>query len=252
MVRLSSLTPLLTPLLTPFALGLLLLGSTGCAPAPPSTAATTTTAADAAGTAVVVAARPRQVARPVLPTYQSAISAVTAADLPASWRSGCPVGPAQLRLVTVTHVDFQGSPATGRIVVHADVAPQVAAVFGDLYAVRYPIARMEPVDVFGGSDDASMAADNTSAFNCRASTGGTRFSEHSYGTAIDLNPVENPYVKGTTVLPAAGRAFVERVPAPGVVLAGDAVVRAFADRGFTWGGTWTSLKDYQHFSISGD
>jgi hypothetical protein len=192
----------------------------------------------------------RTTSPPMMPAYTATISPV--GDLSSSWRPGCPVDPAKLRLVTVTLVDFAGRPGTGRIVVHADVAQQTADVFGSLYALRYPIARMEPVEAFGGSDDASMAADNTSAFNCRATTGGTGFSEHSYGTAIDLNPVENPYVKGTTVLPEAGRAFVERGPAPGVVVAGDAVVQAFADRGFSWGGDWNSLKDYQHFSISGD
>lgn len=187
---------------------------------------------------------------PMMPAYTAVISA--ADDLSSSWRTGCPVAPADLRVVTVSLVDFAGRPGTGRIVVAASVADQTAAVFGTLYAMRYPIARMEPVEAFGGSDDASMAADNTSAFNCRATTGGTGFSEHSYGTAIDLNPVENPYVKGSTVLPEAGRAFVERKPAPGVIVAGDAVVQAFADQGFSWGGDWNSLKDYQHFSISGD
>ncbi|MFD0485485.1 M15 family metallopeptidase [Kineococcus sp. GCM10028916] len=192
----------------------------------------------------------RVTSSPMLPAYTAVISPV--GDLSASWRAGCPVAPADLRVVTVTVIGFDGKPGTGRIVVAADVAQATADVFGSLYAMRYPVARMEPVEAFGGSDDASMAADNTSAFNCRATTGGTGFSEHSYGTAIDLNPVENPYVKGSTVLPEAGRAFVERKPAPGVVVAGDAVVRAFADRGFSWGGDWNSLKDYQHFSISGD
>jgi hypothetical protein len=192
----------------------------------------------------------RVTSSPMMPAYTATISPV--GDLSASWRPGCPVAPQDLRLVTVSLVDPAGRAGTGSVVVHADVARQTADVFGDLYALRYPIARMEPVEAFGGSDDASMAADNTSAFNCRATTGGTGFSEHSYGTAIDLNPVENPYVKGTTVLPEAGRAFVERKPAPGVVIAGDPVVRAFAEHGFAWGGDWTSLKDYQHFSVSGD
>ena len=189
---------------------------------------------------------------PVVPAFTSSVTPVSAADLSASWRPGCPVPPERLRAVTVSFVDFTGAPSTGRLVVHADVADAVVAVFAQLHAQRFPIARMEPVEAFGGSDDASMDADNTSAFNCRATTGGTGFSEHSYGTAIDLNPVENPYVKGTTVLPAAGRTFVERRPGRGVVLAGDPVVRAFADHGFSWGGDWSSLKDYQHFSVSGD
>lgn len=222
----------------------LLLGA--CA-VPVSTAGTGGTA----GTAQVTR-QPRTVRAPLTPAFTSSVAPVTAAELSASWRPGCPVGPEKLRTVTVSFVDFAGAPSTGRLVVHADVANAVVAVFSQLYAQRFPIARMEPVEAFGGSDDASMDADNTSAFNCRRTTGGTGFSEHSYGTAIDLNPVENPYVKGTTVLPAAGRAFVERRPDRGVVLAGDPVVRAFADHGFSWGGDWSSLKDYQHFSVSGD
>ncbi|WP_432565502.1 M15 family metallopeptidase [Kineococcus sp. SYSU DK003] len=213
----------------------------------PLAAATPVAAAD-----VHVPRGARAVATPFVPPFSSTIEPVTAADLSASWRPGCPVGPEQLRLLTVSTVDFAGRPAFGQIVVHADVAAGVVAIFERLHALRYPIARMTPVEAYGGSDDASMAADNTSAFNCRATTGGTGFSEHSYGTAIDLNPVENPYVKGSTVLPEAGRAFVDRKPAPGVVLAGDAVVQAFAEHGFSWGGDWNSLKDYQHFSVSGD
>ncbi|WP_328291736.1 M15 family metallopeptidase [Kineococcus sp. NBC_00420] len=216
----------------------------GCAAVTPSA-----TTIPSASTALVTRGT-RATSSPMLPAYTSVVSPV--GDVSASWRAGCPVAPADLRVVTVTVIGFDGRPGTGRIVVAADVAQATADVFGSLYAMRYPVARMEPVEAFGGSDDASMAADNTSAFNCRATTGGTGFSEHSYGTAIDLNPVENPYVKGSTVLPEAGRAFVGRKPAPGVVVAGDAVVRAFADRGFSWGGDWNSLKDYQHFSISGD
>ncbi|WP_432493359.1 M15 family metallopeptidase [Kineococcus gypseus] len=179
------------------------------------------------------------------------IAPVSAAELSASWRPGCPVPPQDLRAVTVTFTDFGGADRQGRLVVRADVAQAVADVFAELHAIRFPIAGVQPVEAFGGSDDASMAANNTSAFNCRAVTGGTGFSEHSYGTAIDLNPVQNPYVRGTTVLPEAGRAHLDRSSAPGRVLAGDAVVRAFAARGFSWGGDWRTLKDYQHFSLSG-
>ncbi|MFB9375949.1 cell wall-binding repeat-containing protein [Kineococcus gynurae] len=181
----------------------------------------------------------------------AAVEAVTAADLGASWRPGCPVGPADLRRVTVPTVDLAGRARTGSIVVHADVAAATVRIFDDLYVAGFPVASMRPVEAFGGSDDASMAADNTSAFNCRQAVGSTRFSEHSYGTAIDLNPVENPYVRGATVLPAAGRAHLVRTPAPGRVVAGDATVQTFQRNGFRWGGAWTSLKDYQHFSVTG-
>lgn len=179
------------------------------------------------------------------------ISAELAARMAPSWRAGCPVPLADLRYVTVTYRDFDGAVATGELVVHADVADGVVAVFGELFALGYPIRSMRLVDDFGGSDDASMAADNTSAFNCRPISRGTGWSEHAYGRAIDLNPVENPYVRGSLVLPPEGEPYAARPDAPGVVHAGDAVVRAFAAHGWEWGGSWTSPVDYQHFSTTG-
>lgn len=179
------------------------------------------------------------------------ISPELAARMAPSWREGCPVPLADLRYVTVAYRDFGGAAATGELVVHADVADSVVAVFGELFAQGYPIRSMRLVDDFGGSDDASMAADNTSAFNCRPISRGVGWSEHAYGRAIDLNPVENPYVRGTLVLPPEGEPFAARPDAPGVVHAGDAVVRAFAAHGWQWGGSWTSPVDYQHFSTTG-
>jgi hypothetical protein len=158
-----------------------------------------------------------------------------------------------LRRLSVSHWGFDGLPHTGDLIVHRDAADAMVRVLHRLYDVRYPIHRMHPVDVYGGSDDRSMAADNTSGFNCRLRTGSTTvWSEHSYGKAVDVNPVENPYVTGTTVLPPAGRPYVDRrVTVPGVLHAGDPVVGAFAAVGWSWGGQWVSLKDYQHFSLSG-
>ena len=89
----------------------------------------------------------------------------------------------------------------------ANVAADVAGVFATMFAQQFPIARMVRVEHYGGDDDASMAADNTSAFNCREITGGGAFSNHSWGMAIDVNPLENPYVKGDVVLPAARRTW---------------------------------------------
>jgi len=186
--------------------------------------------------------------------YAGTVGPITpelAARMSSSWRPGCPVPLADLRHVTVTYRDVGGGAATGELVVHADVADSVVAVFGELFALGYPIRSMRLVDDFGGSDDASMAADNTSAFNCRPISRGTGWSEHAYGRAIDLNPVENPYVRGSLVLPPEGVPFADRPDAPGVVHAGDAVVRAFAAHGWRWGGDWSSPVDYQHFSTTG-
>ncbi len=168
-----------------------------------------------------------------------------------SWHPGCPVPLSDLRYLTVTYRGFDGADHAGELVVAASVADAVTDIFRQLYDAGYPIASLRLVDDFAGSDDDSMAADNSSAFNCRPVTGGGGFSEHSYGTAIDLNPVENPYLSGSLVLPPAGRPFADRPEAPGVIQPGDAVVTAFRSHGWTWGGTWSGPIDYQHFSVSG-
>ncbi len=175
-----------------------------------------------------------------------------AAGMTASWRAGCPVGLDELRLLRVTHHDLAGGVAKGEIIVHEEVASDVVAVFEALFDAGYPIERMELIDVYGGDDDASMAANNTSAFNCRFVAGTRRWSEHAYGTAIDLNPLVNPYVRGSRVDPPGGVAYLDRSSGdPALITADGPVVAAFTAIGWTWGGTWRSAKDYQHFSRSG-
>ena len=132
------------------------------------------------------------------------------------------------------------------------VAADVVEVFRQLHAARFPLTRVVTAEQYGADDDRLMAANATSAYNCRAVTGGTGYSEHAYGRAIDVNPIQNPYVRGTTVEPPAGRAYLDRrAVRPGMIVAGDAVVRAFASVGWGWGGDFRTLKDYQHFSLSG-
>lgn len=166
---------------------------------------------------------------------------------------GCPVGFHDLRLLTVSRWGFDGEVHRGRLVVNRDVAASARTALRSLYRLRYPIRRMRLVDAYGGDDHRSMDADNTSAFNCRTVAGTGRWSEHAYGRALDLNPVENPYVTASGyVSPPAGAPFAHRsARAPGVVHAGGAVVRAFARAGWRWGGDWDWPKDYQHFSTSG-
>ena len=179
---------------------------------------------------------------------------VTAVELGPTWREGCPVGPAQLRLLRLSHWGFDDQPHLGTMVVHADVAADVITVFGTLYRERFPIRLMRPVDAYGGSDDASMAADNTSGFNCRnaVTNGPPRWSAHAYGRAIDVNPVENPYLLGGRVLPPEGAGYVDRgAYRPGMAVPGGALVTAFAAVGWAWGGTARSAPDYQHFSTTG-
>jgi hypothetical protein len=169
-----------------------------------------------------------------------------------SWHRGCPVPLRDLRLIKLSYWGFDGKAHDGELVAHRDAADDLVSVFRRLYAVRYPIRRMRRIDFYGASDDRSLAADNTSAFNCRPVAGTTRWSEHAYGRAIDINPVENPYVIGNHVSPESGRRYADRHKRlPGMIHDGDAVVRAFAAVGWGWGGHWRSPTDYQHFSASG-
>jgi hypothetical protein len=154
-----------------------------------------------------------------------------------SWKPGCPVPIDDLRIIDMSYWGFDGSVHDGgRLMVHKNVADEVVAAFGDMFAAEFPIRRMELIEEYGGSDDASMAADNTSAFNCRPITGSPgRYSIHSYGKAIDINTVENPYVNGDTVLPPAGAEYLDRTDVrPGMIVKNDPVVKAFKKRGFDW------------------
>ncbi|AXX32096.1 hypothetical protein APASM_4731 [Actinosynnema pretiosum subsp. pretiosum] len=209
---------------------------------------TTLTAARAAATALAAPVPP---CGPDLPEFTAQVSEVTAERLGASWRAGCPVGPEALRLVSLGFIGFDGAAHRGELVVAEAVAGDVVEVFRELYEARFPVERVETVEKHGADDDASMAANNTSAFNCRPITGGTAWSNHSYGRAIDLNPVQNPYVSASgAVHPPSGAPYVDRtVRAPGLIVAGDVVVTAFESRGWTWGGRWQTPLDYQHFEL---
>ncbi len=177
---------------------------------------------------------------------------VRAAMTGVSWRPGCPVGLDELALLDVTFFGFDGQVHPGRLVVHADAAQQILQVFGDLFAATFALQRVELVDTYGADDDASMAANNTSAFNCRAVAGTTTWSQHAYGTAIDLNPVQNPYVRGASFEPPGGGPYLDRGDVrPGMIVRPGPVVDAFAAIGWPWGGDWDNSKDYQHFSANG-
>jgi D-alanyl-D-alanine carboxypeptidase-like protein len=179
------------------------------------------------------------------------IDAATATRMSASWRPGCPVPLRDLRLVTITHWGFDGQPRRGELVVHATSAERIRQVFAELFAARFPIEQVRLVDEFGGDDDRSMAANNTSAFNCRRAFGSTSWSQHASGRAIDVNPLQNPYVTGGGVHPPGGREFVRRDRSvPGLITARGPVVGAFARIGWGWGGAWSN-PDYQHFSATG-
>jgi len=176
-----------------------------------------------------------------------------------SWRPGCPVPLSDLRLLTVTHWDFQGRERTGQLVVHRDAAAPLARVFRRLHRLRFPIRHMRLDDMYGPRRARPADGDVTGAFRCRQSVpspcvGGTasgRWSNHAYGLAVDINPVENPYVGCGAVFDARSRRYVDRSPLrKGMVT--PAVVRAFRSIGWGWGGDWSGqTKDYMHFSHNG-
>jgi len=183
------------------------------------------------------------------PEFSAKVEPVRWDDLRHSYRAGCPVGPSQLRALRVSYWGFDGKPHEGSIVIARRVAPEIVSVFRQLWTAHFPIRRLQPVSAYRGSDDASMAADNTSGFNCRFVGGTSRWSMHAYGEAIDVNPVENPYVQGSRYSPPAGRPYIVRTPyRKGMAVADGVVVRAFASVGWKWG---ASFGDYQHFSTTG-
>ena len=175
---------------------------------------------------------------------------MTAEDLGTSWRAGCPVVPGDLRRLTIDYWGFDDRAHTGELIVNSLVAADVLTIFDRLLAERFPIRRMEPITTFGSDDERSLEADNTSGFNCRYAVAGgpTRWSRHAYGMAIDVNPVENPYLEGGRIHPKQGADFVDRSPyRPGMAVAGGVLVKAFASVGWRWGGHWSATPDYQHF-----
>ena len=149
-----------------------------------------------------------------------------------SWRPGCPVGLDDLRLVRARHWGFDGRVHTGRIVVHRDVARDVATVLRRLYAARFPIRRMVPVDAYGGERLPLDRGGQHLGVQLPCVEGTSRWSEHAYGRAIDLNPIENPYVSSDgTTSHRASRPYLRRAPyRPGMAVEGGVVVRAFARR----------------------
>lgn len=173
-----------------------------------------------------------------------------------SWRAELPCPRRdELVLLRVPYLDFDGAEQTGSLIVARSAAKAVAAAFQEIYdSGKFRIYRMSLIDEFGGDDARSMAANNTSAFNCRTTDRGA-MSRHAYGMAVDINPVQNPYREGNLTEPEAGRAYdapeKRRSDIVGIIVDGDVVTRAFARQGWRWGGRWKRSVDYQHFSNDG-
>lgn len=167
------------------------------------------------------------------------------------WRDvpQCP-GFDALRLLKLRHRDFQGGRRAGELVVHVRVADEVFAIFERLFMEQFPIQSLRRIECYGADDDASMAANNSSGFNFRVVEGTDALSHHALGLAIDINPVQNPWLREHgRVDPEPGRAYLNREAArAGMIVAGGSVVRAFEDVGWHWGGNFRPLPDYHHFS----
>ncbi|WP_414635784.1 M15 family metallopeptidase [Amycolatopsis sp.] len=185
--------------------------------------------------------------------YTSAISEVPADVLARStWQAGCPVDRTRLRYLTMAFWGFDGRAHTGEMLVNASVAQDVTQVFGRLFAARFPIEEMRVTRA--DELDAAPTGDgnNTSAFVCRPVRGQPNWSAHAYGLAVDLDPFCNPYSRGDLVLPELASAYLDRSwRRPGMILPGDATVRAFSAIGWSWGGKWVSPTDRMHFSATG-
>jgi hypothetical protein len=170
-----------------------------------------------------------------------------------TYRSGCPVGLADLRYLTLTFRGFDKKLHTGDLVVAASVAPAVVRAFHRLFDLGFPIEEMRLPTTADVTAPPTGDGNDTAGFVCRAARGQKRFSAHAYGLAIDINPFHNPYVKGDLVLPELASAYRDRSwVRDGMFLASSAAVRAFTREGWTWGGTFSRPKDYQHFSASGN
>jgi hypothetical protein len=178
------------------------------------------------------------------------VQPVNAAELGASWRPGCPVEPAQLRRVGIDHIGFDGKAHRGELIVHEDLVPEIITIFEQLYRLGFPIEKIRTADHYPAADDElSMEDNNTSAFNCRGIPGSNQWSQHAYGRAIDLNPLLNPCIYADGALqPRNAAHYLDRGRTdPGLLHNGDPAVHVFTDRGWRWGGNWTTPVDYQHF-----
>ncbi len=171
-----------------------------------------------------------------------------------SWKKGCPVPLKDLRYLRLKYLDFKGQTREGEMIVHKEVADEVVNIFNELYTIAYPIYKMKLLSSYKANDWQSIEAGNTSAFNCRNATGSKKWSKHSYGKAVDINPIENPYIsrKGYISHKASlkYRKRVHKVDTyedRAILLKNDKATQIFKKYGWKWGGDWSSVKDYQHF-----
>lgn len=166
-----------------------------------------------------------------------------------SWEENDKIQLNDLYYVEVLHWGFDDEVHKGELIVHRKVAKEVMEIFKELYDKKFPIEKIRLIDEYSANDNLSMADNNTSAFCYREVTGKKGvLSKHSYGVAIDINPLINPYIKGDVVLPKEGKTYMERDRrVKGLITKDSIIYKIFKEKGWTWGGEWKTLKDYQHF-----
>lgn len=165
-----------------------------------------------------------------------------------SWVENDHIALDDLSLLTLAYHGLDGGCYLGQMIAAADVAQELTEIFRELFNSGFPIAKMQLIDAYGADDNLSMADNNSSAFCYRVIDGTDYLSNHSFGRAVDLNPLQNPYVRGDLVQPEQSAQYLDRENVrPGMITAGDACYNAFISRGWEWGGDWTGPIDYQHF-----
>ena len=169
-----------------------------------------------------------------------------------TWKKNCPVNLKDLRYLKIEYLGFDNKSHIGELIVHKNVAKEVSKIFKKLKAIKYPIYQMKLASYYKGNDKISMKNNNTSAFNCRLMTGSKiKWSKHSYGKAIDINPIQNPYIKKNKVLPKEGtkyinlnrKHFTSQSNDKAIIIKNDKIIKIFKNYGWIWGGNWTNLKD---------
>jgi D-alanyl-D-alanine carboxypeptidase len=182
------------------------------------------------------------------------VTGTTAAEVAKTYRAGCPIGRSKLSTITMNFYGYDQRMHRGVIIVRKDLTSRVIRAFSSALTHRYPVARMNNPNVYGGNDPVQMAANNTSGFNCRKVVGNPyRMSPHSYGIAIDVNTVQNPYrdARGTW-WPSEGRAYIKRTPVrKGMLTSSSYLTTSLRKDAFFWGGYWNPGRDYQHFEFRG-
>lgn len=182
----------------------------------------------------------------------------TAAAIPtdvlrrSTWHPACPVPASQLRYLTLTFWGFDDRPHTGEMIVNASVARTIVTVFRKLFEERFPIEEMRVTSDRDLNAPPTGDGNNTASFVCRPVVRETTWSQHAYGLAVDVDPFQNPYVSGDAIVPERASAYADRNwKRRGMILPGDVVTQAFGAAGWGWGGQWNTLKDWMHFSSTG-